>query len=111
MTSRGLNKTIINTECQAELTQYQHQIGIRKVSLTISLELIKNSSQIHLIYRMRLKIFMALSLLCYTNAQVDRDWSFQQMCEFWGGEQTYRARSGYKVQIYDLSTDVMDLFN
>ncbi|CAA84652.2 C-type lectin domain-containing protein [Caenorhabditis elegans] len=45
---------------------------------------------------MRLKIFMALSLLCYTNAQVDRDWSFQQMCEFWGGEQTYRARSGYK---------------
>ncbi|CAA84654.1 C-type lectin domain-containing protein [Caenorhabditis elegans] len=46
---------------------------------------------------MRIKIFMIICLLHKTNAQLARDWSFQEMCNFWGGEKTYHARKdGFK---------------
>ncbi|KAF1770956.1 hypothetical protein GCK72_002780 [Caenorhabditis remanei] len=44
--------------------------------------------------KMLMKILNIFGLLAsFANAQVDRDWSFQRMCEFWDGGSSYRPRS------------------
>ncbi|EFO92299.1 hypothetical protein CRE_10901 [Caenorhabditis remanei] len=50
------------------------------------------------------------NILVFTNGQVDRDPSFQSMCEFWNGKDSYRPRdNGYKSMSGDKCSFVFEV--
>ncbi|CAL2030467.1 unnamed protein product [Caenorhabditis brenneri] len=53
---------------------------------------------------MKLLISLLLLLISTTNAAVDRDWSFKDMCKFWGGKDTYKQRESYNAMEGDKCT-------